>query len=86
MTANRWEALCVRAAGWCDEGPERDTGPPTDMLNTWAEFGRRRGVMRTHWALSGLALFARMMSLIPDHDPLVYGVELDPNPPWAKDP
>ena len=57
-----WEALCVDAAAWVGEGPDADK--ESSMTNAAAEFYRTRSYVRARWALSGLALFARLMAIV----------------------
>ena len=79
MSAAQWEALCVRASGWCDLGPEREEGSaPRDWEQAMDFFARRvrqEAIYPSLWDFAGLALFARLMSIATAQiDPEIVGI------------
>lgn len=65
-TSRSWEALCVRAAAWCDIGPERSEGStPRVWVQAMAFFANRKDeTSPSEWGLVGFALFARLMAIV----------------------
>ena len=63
-----WEALCVNAAAWCGEGPDRDNGSEPAEWALAMEFFRRNSLRRstsmTAPEFAGLALFCRLMAIV----------------------
>lgn len=56
-----WESLCLRAAAWANVGPEKGWITDEELIAFGAGPVKTK---RAHFAVAGLALFARLMATV----------------------
>ena len=56
-----WESLCLRAAAWANVGPEKGWITEEELIAFGAGPVKAK---RVHFAVAGLALFARLMAIV----------------------
>ena len=56
-----WESLCLRAAAWANLGPEKGWITEEELIAFGAGPVKAK---RVHFAVAGLALFARLMAIV----------------------
>lgn len=61
VQSGSWESLCLRASAWANLGPEKGWITKDELVAFGAGPVKAK---RIHFAVAGLALFARLMAIV----------------------